>query len=319
MTSRENMLRAIRRDAPQWVPDGMESVITVGCPVVERPERAGLDAFGVRWDYEPKAEGGTYPAPGGEVISDISCWREQLRLPDLDSFDWEAVRRRAEEIDRSEYLISGFVEMGLFERSYLLLGMEEALISYMTEPEEMKALLHALADYKIALIERYHDAVHMDMIWYGDDWGTQQNLFLPEQVWRDIIRPETQRIYDCMKRRGIMINQHSCGWIESIVGDIADMGADMLNPLQPCNDLVALKRLYGDRLCLIGGIDSQFVLHRPGVTPAEVDAEVKRRIGEMACGGGYIAAPSHSVPYDPAISSAMHDAIARYGRYPIEA
>jgi hypothetical protein len=46
----------------------------------------------------------------------------------------------------------------------------------------------------------------------------------------------------------------------------------------------------------------------------EVRAEVRRRINELAPGGGYIAAPSHSVPYDPAILTAMNDEIARYGR-----
>ena len=318
MKPRENTLRAILRRQPMWVPCGMENVHTLKCPVVERPDRAGLDTFGVKWDYEPGAEGGTYPAAGGEVIRDISCWREQLVLPDLDQADWESVRREAESIDRDQYLLSGFVEMGLFERSYLLLGMEEALVNYLLEPGEMRALAHVLADYKIGLIERYYEAAHMDMIWYGDDWGTQTNLFLPVDVWRSILRPETQRIYDCMKRLGIIINQHSCGKIDSIVGDLVEMGADMLNPLQPCNDLAGLKQRYGDRMSFAGGIDSQFVLNRPGVTQGEVDEEVKRRISEMAAGGGYIAMPSHDVPYDPEILAAMEHAIARYGCYPIE-
>ena len=63
-----------------------------------------------------------------------------------------------------------------------------------------------------------------------------------------------------------------------------------------------------------GGIDSQFVLGRSGVTPQEVRAEVRKRIDEMAKGGGYIASPSHSVPYDPAIVAAMQNEIAAYGR-----
>jgi hypothetical protein len=57
------------------------------------------------------------------------------------------------------------------------------------------------------------------------------------------------------------------------------------------------------------------VLNRPGVTPQEVRAEVRQRIDQMAPGGGYIAAPSHSVPYDPALLAAMRDEIATYGRH----
>jgi uroporphyrinogen decarboxylase len=94
---------------------------------------------------------------------------------------------------------------------------------------------------------------------------------------------------------------------------MVDMGAQMWNPCQPCNDLARLKRAYGPRIVFCGGIDSQFVLGRPGVTAEEVRAEVRRRIDELADGGGYIAAPSHSVPYDPELLQAMNDEIARYG------
>lgn len=313
ISKKENLLRTIRRENPQWVPNGMESVITLPSPLAERPAAAGPDVFGVMWDFDPKAEGGTYPAHNGHTITDISLWREQLRLPDLDAVDWDALKKRADEIDRSEHLVMGFVEMGLFERSYLLLGMEEALICYLTETEEMKALLHVLADYKIELIERYVCACKPDLIWYGDDWGTQDNLFMPADIWRETIGAETKRIYDCMKRLGVMINQHSCGKIELIFGDMVEMGAQMFKPCQPCNDLARLKREYGDKICFIGGIDSQHVLNYPGATPETVDAEVRKRIEEMAHGGGYIAAPSHSVPYDPVLLRAMNEAIANYG------
>jgi uroporphyrinogen decarboxylase len=53
----------------------------------------------------------------------------------------------------------------------------------------------------------------------------------------------------------------------------------------------------------------------PGVTPDEVRTEVRRRIDEMAGGGGYIASPSHSVPYEPEILAAMYEEIDAYGHH----
>ena len=155
----------------------------------------------------------------------------------------------------------------------------------------------------------------MDILWYGDDWGTQDALFVPPHVWRQVLKPATQRIYNCCKERGILINQHSCGRIEEIFADIVEMGAAVWNPCQPCNDLARLKKTFAGRVAFSGGIDSQFVLDREGVTPDEVRAEVRRRIDELGAGGGYIAAPSHSVPYDPAVLEAMNDEISTYGRY----
>ncbi len=314
MTRKENLLRAIRRQNPMWVPNGMENVIRLYPPILERTLCAGRDAFGVKWALERGAEGGTYPAVNGHTINDLSKWKEQISIPDVNDFDWGYVSEQVKNIDRENFLIEGFCEMGLFERSYLLLGMEEALVSYITMPEEMEEMLTTIADYKIDFISKFDDVVDLDIVWYGDDWGTQNNLFIPDGVWRKIIKPQTKRIYDAMKERNIIINQHSCGKIECIFKDMVEIGADIWNMCQPCNDLKALKEEFGDRITFHGGIDSQFVLQRPDVTADEVRAEVRKRIDELAEGGGYIAGPSHTVPYDKDILFAMNDEIYHYGK-----
>ena len=111
--------------------------------------------------------------------------------------------------------------------------------------------------------------------------------------------PPTRRTYEAPRAVGILVNQHSCAKIEAIFGDMVETGADMWNPCQPCNDLAAFKCACGDRMTFCGGLDSQSVLGRPGVSSDEMRAQVRLRIDQMAVGGGYTAQPSHSVPYDP--------------------
>ena len=192
--------------------------------------------------------------------------------------------------------------------------MENALVAFIEEPERMDALVSAIADYKIWVIELFDDVADLDMLWYGDDWGNQDRLFMAPDLWRKVIKPHTKRIYDCAKRRGLLVNQHSCGRIDEVFADIVELGADVINPCQPCNDLAALKRAWGSRITFCGAIDSQFVLDRPGVTTDEVRAEVRRRIDDLADGGGYIAGPSHAVPYAPDVVAAMVSEIEAYGR-----
>ena len=170
MQPRENMLRAIRRDRPEWVPCGPEATWTIEPPILERPYSEGYDAFGVHWSYEADAEGGTYPTPGQPTITDVSCWRDQLMIPDVANADWDCIAQTVAPVARDQVLVQGFVHMGLFERSYLLLGMEEALVNYVLQPGAMFELLGALADYKIAVITKFHEVAQLDMIWYGDDW-----------------------------------------------------------------------------------------------------------------------------------------------------
>lgn len=315
MTPKDNLLRVIRHDHPQWVPSGGQATAWVGPPIVERPGEPVKDDFGVQWALEEGAHGGTYPAHGGHTISDLSKWRQQITFPDVEGADWQSVTDRAGEFDRQEVLLEGSVEFGLFERSWLLLGMDEAMIAYMLQRKLMDELVAAIADYKIKLIRRFNDAAGgLDLVWYGDDWGTQNDLFIPPEVWRRIIKPHTKRIYDCIRDCGAMVNQHSCGKIDSIFADMVEMGCDIWNPCQPCNDLAGLKKQFAGKITFAGAIDSQFVLDRPGVTTDEVRAEVRRRIDELAEGGGYVAAPSHGVPYDEEIINAMDDEIATYGR-----
>ncbi len=314
MTAKENFLKAIYNQKPEWVPIDDEAVKTVFSPIIERPELPGKDIFGCEWALNEGAKGGTYPAERNFIITDITRWQEQLVLPDVNSFDWSEAREAAKKVDREKYLVRGFIEMGIFERIYLLMGMEEALMAYYTNEEEIEQLASAIADYKIAFLKKYYEEVQIDYLWYGDDWGTQNNLFISPDIWRRIIKPHTKRIYDCAKSLGIIINQHSCGKIESIVGDLVEMGANCLNPCQPCNDLAELKKKYGDRLCFIGGVDSQFVLDNDMATADDVVAEVKKRIDEMALpNGGYIIGPSHSVPYDEEKLNAMNRTIKEYG------
>lgn len=320
MHPKENLLRAIRHDAPERVPNGMDPAIMVAPPVVTRPLNAGLDSWGVRWDMDVA---GTFPCNSQHVLTDIRKWRQQVRFPDLKACDWTRLTHGwggqgapvdVKALDRDNSLICGVIELSMFERSYLLMGMEEALMAYVVDTDSMDELLGAIADFNIELIERLDDEIDVDMIWYGDDWGTQTQLFMPPDVWRRTIGKHTRRVYDCMKKRGIIINQHSCGRIDQVFGDIVEMGANVWNPCQPCNDLAGMKQRFAGRIAFCGGIDSQFVLDRPGVTVADVRAEVRRRIDEMAAGGGYIAGPSHGVPYIPEIIAAMNDEIANYGR-----
>ncbi len=322
MNAKENLLRAIKRDNPKYVPNGMKNIVFVKPPTVERPIVAGFDDWGCEYGFEPDAEGGTYPLVGGNPIHDILTWREELNVPDFNKHDWTKLTQTwaelpldVEAIDRENTLVMGLVEFGIFERIYMLFGMEEALMYFLTDPDELYELAGIIADYKIGVIKRFYEAISLDVLWYGDDWGTQTNLFIPPKIWRKVIKPHTKRIYDCIHDLGMIVNQHSCGKIEAVFGDMVEMGADMWNMCQPCNELKMLKGKYGKNICFFGGLDSQFVLNKPGVTIDEVRQEVRNRVLDLKEGGGFIAAPSHEVPYSKEVLDAIDEELEKVGKY----
>lgn len=323
MTEKDNLLRVIRRDHPAWVPYGVESEVFLVSPIIERPLVTAKDDWGVSWALsESSPESGTAPVPGDYVITDISHWKEQISFPDVDHYDWSKIVQDWDRkpidiraINREEHLVTGALDMGIFERMSLLMGMEELMVNVVLEPELLADMADAIADYNIRVIRKFHSIYPVDMIRYGDDWGCQKQLMMSPEAWRRIWKPAVKKIYDVIHSYGMLIFQHSCGYIEPIIPDIVEMGADIWDPCQPCNNLKRIKELYGDRLTFCGGIDSQFVLEKENVTQEEVRREVRRRIDEMGAGGGYLARPSHYIPYRQYVMDAMLDEIRQYGRY----
>jgi uroporphyrinogen decarboxylase len=105
------------------------------------------------------------------------------------------------------------------------------------------------------------------------------------------------------------------------VDDLIDIGVDALNPVQVSAngmDTAELKRRFGKRISFWGAIDSQKAL--PFGTAQEVREEVRKRISDLASGGGYILAGVHNLQPDipPENIAAMYDEGASFGRYPLQ-
>ncbi len=114
---------------------------------------------------------------------------------------------------------------------------------------------------------------------------------------------------------------HSCGNVTEFIDDLVDNGVDIINPVQVAamGDTAALKARFGDRIVFWGGIDTQRVL--PDGSVEDVEAEVKRRIRDLAPGGGYVVASVHNMQPDipPENIIAMAEATRKYGLYPLAA
>ena len=116
---------------------------------------------------------------------------------------------------------------------------------------------------------------------------------------------------------------HQDGAIYVWIPDIIDIGIDVLNPIQlsakDMGDTAKLKREFGEDLAFLGGgIDTQSILSFG--TTAEVKTEVKRRIQDLAPGGGYVFSMVHDIQPEvpPENIMAMFEAVDEYGNYPIK-
>ena len=164
---------------------------------------------------------------------------------------------------------------------------------------------------------------YVDVFVTGDDLGMTAGPMMSPAAYRRLIKPHHAELLGAIKQHisGKMFF-HTCGNIYRLLGDLADVGVDLLNPVQvsagEMGDTARLKREFGDRLSFCGGIDTRQVM--PHGTPDDVRKEVRRRIKDLAPGGGYVAAAVHCIQPDvpPENIVAMCEEVKEFGRYPIQ-
>lgn len=197
-----------------------------------------------------------------------------------------------------EYFIGCDVSPCAFEMYWRLRGMEKTIIELAAEPKIADKMLGKCADFSIKLAEKACDNFTLDWLWTGDDIASQQSMMMSPQCWRELIKPHLSKIFLTGKSRGIPVAYHCCGALYPIIGDLVEIGLDVLNPIQsncPGMDAFELKKEFGKHLTFMGGVDTQNIL--PNCTVKEVRSYTARLIQEMTSdGGGYILAASHTIP-----------------------
>jgi len=120
-------------------------------------------------------------------------------------------------------------------------------------------------------------------------------------MWRRYLKPRMKKIIDKIRetRPDIPVAYHSCGSMSPVIGDLVEIGVNVLNPIQESAagmDQQIIKTEYKNRLSLMCGLDIQQFLNR--ATPDEVYKETKRKIETLGSDGGYIFATSHHIQSD---------------------
>jgi len=284
------------------------------------------DIWGTRWAKPPSSlywDMVDYPIkePTMEALRNYS-W------PDPDDPGLvEGLRERAKKLyETTGYaLVVDLTGFGVFEQGWALRGMENFFMDFAADQRFAEALMQRVADYKISLWGHILDAVgeYVQVVMEADDMGTQQGPMVSPEAYRRLIKPAQKRVWQFIKSRTpAFLFLHSCGSVREFIPDFIEMGLDILNPVQVAAkdmDPVVLKREFGKDLTFWGGgCDTQHVL--PFGAPDDVEKEVRRRVSELAQGGGFVFNQVHNIqPHVPPENILrMFETALRYGTYPIK-
>jgi uroporphyrinogen decarboxylase len=279
-----------------------------------------VDPWGVTFARMPCADGaGSYTEIVGHPLAGDDALLSSYRTPDPEEpRQYDRIASLLARYGSTHSIVAG-VHCSAFEGPWYLRGMERFLEDLLVNKDYAHELIDRVAGFYLAAGVRL---VRMgcDILLAGDDVGTQDRMLISPALWREFVKPRYGRLFAAYKREnpGLRIAVHICGSIEPIIDDLVEVGVDILNPVQPLAMSPArLKKRFGDRLSFWGAVDDQRVL--PFGSPREVEAEVRRRIAELAPGGGYILCSSHNVQPATPIENihAFYRAAHEAGAYPL--
>ncbi len=327
LTHKSRILRVLAREPVDYVPSNLEfsgpfAVRVAGelrIPVTELPKYFDNHiVYAYLSDQTRKNEllvddwgVGIQNQEGAAIVGHPLASRDafvRYRFPDPNASGLLAGIEQAVSDAGREYFVAGYQKWLLFERACWLRGMENFLLDLVADRDFAEDLLDKITDYQVALAQRIA-AAGVDCARTGDDWGSQRGMLFSPTLWRELIRPRLNRVWAVYRDAGIPILHHSCGDIQPILPDLAELGLTILHPLQTVMDRAAVKAQCGSELIFYGGIDCQRVI--PVGTPEAVREETRDAIRTLGEGGGLIIGLTHTLTSETPLENlwAMWEAV----------
>ncbi len=240
----------------------------------------------------------TTPEHIGFKVCDRESWEEYI-VPylkfDRNRLNFEAYRKaRAAAKENEKFFTLSFISC--FELTHLVCGHENMLMNMIYDPDWVAEMMMTFVD----LIIEHHKLLFEeeglpDGVWYYEDLGYKGSPFMSPEMYRDIVMPAHLKYNNFAKSLGLPIIMHSCGFIEPLLPDIVKTGIDCLQVIEvkAGMDLLKLHKLYGDKICFMGGIDVRCMYTNDR---SLIDAELEAKIPTVMQGYNYFLHSDHSIP-----------------------
>jgi uroporphyrinogen decarboxylase len=266
-------------------------------------------------------------AAEGKDTSDDRSWNLEytpfiLDQRRFDLFPWALAERG---IDTSqfhavrEFLPEGMKVVALsgkiYTLSWMLMGFEAFSEALLTQPALAESVVRKVAAIQLQALTEVLNLPHVEAVWAVDDIAHTQGTIISPALLRKYIFPWYREIAGRCHEAGKLFFMHSDGNLTSVMEDLIDLGLDALHPIDPtAMDIVQVKRRWGDRLCLLGNVDTELL--RSG-SSGQVRQRVLELIRDIAPGGGCGIGSGNSVPDWARFENfmAMREAVLECGAY----
>lgn len=230
---------------------------------------------GYRWGYKDYGAGAEKHGLGENLIllddwNDLDKFLADFPNPNEPGTFDEVNRLTAQNKDR---YAAGIIWNLFHERFWVIRGMENMMIDYYENMDELKLLGRHLLSYNKALIKRYITA-GVDGMFFSDDLGHQTGPMMSPDIFAELYYPLYKELAEYLHDNGLHFILHTCGDNTLLMDYLIDAGVDVIHPIQKgCMDEYKIAEKYGDRISFLYGFDVQHCL--PFGSPVDIKNEYK--------------------------------------------
>ena len=288
--------------------------------MIKFAERIGMDAVGVYFSWRP-----------GELFSESSNPITHDNYLDGVIKDWNDLDKIGEPPDITEDLnkLEKYIQAArktnvgiyasltsFFDGTYLAMGLQDFAIKCYRDLKFVEHVMDILLDWHVKTAEAISDySDELAFAFINEDISHKGGFFLAPELFKKLWIPRMKKLLAPFKSKNMIITYHTDGALEDVIPLLIDLGFYAVHPVQPeCNDIYELKKKFGDKICLVGNIDTKILAYG---SKEDIVRDVKEHIEGLSEGGGYVLGSSTSI-FDgipPENFLTMVRACQKYGKY----
>lgn len=269
LNAKQNMQEVIRGGNPERFVNQYEAIQLLFDPralhdaLLQPGMENVVNSWGVTNSF-PVGVPGAFPVhtPDKIVVKDIEHWRDYVHAPSLDfpQEEWDMMKAMYDAVDGTKSYKATFIAPGLFEQSHHLCEIQNALMYYITDEDEMHDLIKYLTEYELKLAELVCSKLHPDALFHHDDWGGEKSTFMSPTMFEEFFVGPYKEIYGYYHDHGVeLIFHHSDSYAATLVPDMIEMGIDVWQGPMRTNNVPELIKKYGGKITFMGDIDNKLM------------------------------------------------------------
>ncbi|MCX5642059.1 MAG: hypothetical protein NTY10_02285 [Candidatus Omnitrophica bacterium] len=233
---------------------------------------------------------------GVKEISEIPAYMSRYDELDSESAEEKQLADCRRSADRGDFIAIFPMEPAWFVMEHLL-GFEEGLPAFVTNPDEVSRAMRKLMDYSLKHIKWLIEVkgIKFDALYFSADLCYRNGMLFSPKIYRQLVMPIHREYKRFCDEHEMFFMLHCDGDVREFIPLVIESGFDAIEPLEARagNDVRELKALYGDKITFFGNINADVIANG---TEAQIREEVISKVNIAKQGGGYMYHIDHSVP-----------------------